>query len=255
MNSLYVSASGMIAQQLNMDVISNNLANVNTTGFKKNRVDFEDLYYQNLRPAGSTSLFGTALPVGIEVGTGVAPSGTAKIFFQGSLKESGSPLDLAIEGDGFFELITPGGIAYTRDGSFQKDANGNIVNSDGYQLMPGITIPANAVDISISKDGRVTATLPNQTNQQLGKITLVKFTNPAGLASLGENLYAATGASGVATNAYGYGAIEQGYLENSNVEVVEEMVNLIVAQRAFETASKAVQASDDMMGIANTLRR
>lgn len=255
MNSLYISAAGMIAQQLNMNVISNNLSNVNTTAFKKNRVDFHDLYYQNLRPAGVTSPLGTTLPVGIEIGTGVALSGTSKIFFQGALKESSNPYDLAIEGDGFFEVLTPGGVAYTRDGSFNKNANGVLVNSSGYQLMPGITIPNNATDISISKDGWVTATLQNNTNQQLGRITLVRFSNPAGLAAIGDNLYAATVASGAAIGAYGYGQIEQGYLENSNVEIVEEMVNLIMAQRAFETASKAVQASDDMMAIANTVRR
>lgn len=261
MRSLWTAASGMVAQQANIDVISNNLANANTTGFKKSRTDFQDLMYQNMRKAGSTTGPDSQLPTGIQLGHGVRQVATQKIYTEGSFQSTGNSLDMAIEGDGFYQITMPDGtISYTRDGAFKQDAQGRVVTSEGYPLEPAITIPQGATDLSISSDGRVTATIPGQTTpQDLGQIQLARFVNPAGLDSMGRNLLKETAASGspVATNpgTDGAGTIQQKYLEMSNVQVVEEMVNMIVAQRAYEINSKAITTSDTMMETAANLKR
>ncbi|MCK8816383.1 flagellar basal-body rod protein FlgG [Natroniella sulfidigena] len=259
--SLSSSASGMKAQQLNMDTISNNLSNVNTSGFKKSRVGFQDLMYQTMRTAGTPNNQGSEIPTGIQVGHGVRPGATQKLFSEGSLKGTENPLDLAIEGPGFFEVMMPDGTSgYTRDGSFNLDSNGQVVTSDGYLLQPPINIPAEATDISINDEGVVTYLEPgDEEPQEAGQIELVNFSNPAGLESVGQNLYQETAASGQAmfglAGQDGFGRIAQGFLEESNVQVVDEMVDMISAQRAYETNSKAIQASDEMLQQANNLRR
>lgn len=261
MRSLWTAASGMVAQQGNIDVVSNNLANANTTGFKKSRTDFQDLMYQTIRQSGASTGADTQLPTGIQMGHGVRQVATQKIYTEGSF-QAGNALDMAIEGDGFFQINMPDGtIAYTRDGAFKKDSQGRIVTSEGYPLEPVITIPANATSFSVAaSDGRVTAQVPGQnTPQDLGQIQLARFINPAGLDSLGRSLLKETAASGApgVTNAGtdGAGTIQQNYLEMSNVQVVEEMVNMIVAQRAYEINSKAITTSDNMMEQAANLKR
>ena len=261
MRALWTAATGMNAQQANMDVISNNLANVNTTGFKKSRTDFQDLMYQTMSRAGAATGPDTQLPSGIQIGTGTRQVATQKIYTEGSPQSTGNNLDLAIEGDGFFQILLPDGTtAYTRDGSFKKDSQGRMVTSDGYPLQPQINIPDNATDITISADGRVSATIPNQTDtQDLGQLELARFVNPAGLSSIGRNLLQETSASGnpVTSNPGddGAGTLSQKYIEMSNVQVVEEMVNMIVAQRAYEINSKAVQTADSMLEQAASLKR
>lgn len=251
----------MNAQQLSTDVIANNLSNVNTTGFKRSRADFQDLLYQTITPAGTSNSAGAQVPVGIQVGHGTRPIGIQKMFDQGDYQETGNPLDLVIEGDGFFQITMPdGSIAYTRAGSFRHDSQGRIVTSDGFMLKDQITIPQDAQDIAITSDGTVQVVMPGQTApQQIGIIELARFTNPAGLSNLGRNLYATTAASGTAITGTpglnGFGTIVQRSLELSNVKVVEEMVNLIIAQRAYEINSKAIQVADEMLSIANNLRR
>jgi flagellar basal-body rod protein FlgG len=261
MRGLWTAASGMTAQQTNLDVIANNLANVNTTGFKRSRADFQDLLYQTMWAAGSTTGEGSKVPSGIQIGLGVRTAATQKIFTSGDFKQTGNDLDLAIMGDGFFSVLTPDGTtAYTRDGAFKKDDQGRVVNSDGYVLQPEIVIPQNAESITIGPDGSVAIKIPGQVNPvQLPKIRLTRFINPAGLTSIGHNLLVPTAASGEAVNgdasSEGFGRIAQNTLEMSNVNVVEEMVSMIVAQRAYETNSKAIQAADDMLQMANQLRR
>lgn len=261
MRALWTASTGMAAQQANIDVISNNLANVNTTGFKKSRSDFEDLMYQTIRQAGATTGPDTQLPTGLQMGSGVRQVATTKQHTEGSLQQTGNSLDVAIQGEGFFQITMPDGtLAYTRDGSFKKDSTGRIVTAEGYPLEPEITIPDNATDISISSDGRVSATIPNQTApQDLGQIQTARFVNPAGLDSLGQNLYRETAASGTPTpdnpGNNGNGTLVQKYLEMSNVQVVEEMVNMIVAQRAYEMNSKAITTCDDMLSQAANLKR
>lgn len=261
MRALWTAGTGMVAQQGNIDVISNNLANVNTTGFKKSRTDFQDLMYQTIRQAGSTTGPDTQLPTGIQIGHGVRQVSTQKLYTEGSMQQTGNSLDVAIEGDGFFQITMPDGtVAYTRDGSFKRDSQGQIVTSEGFPLEPQITIPANATEISISSDGRVTATIPGQTTpQDLGQLQLARFVNPAGLESMGRNLLKETAASGTPTVASpgtdGAGTMVQKYLEMSNVQVVEEMVNMIVAQRAYEINSKAITTADEMLGQAANLKR
>ncbi|HHY33875.1 MAG TPA: flagellar basal-body rod protein FlgG [Firmicutes bacterium] len=261
MRALWSAATGMLAKQLNMDVIANNLANLNTYGFKRSRVDFQDLMYQKLRTSGSTVAEGARVPAGIEVGLGTRPAAIQRIFSQGDFVQTEGPLDLVIEGDGFFQVLMPDGtVAYTRDGSFKKDSEGRIVTSDGFPIEPEITIPPEAVDISIGTDGTVSVILSGESEpQELGKIELAKFVNPAGLSAIGRNLFTATASSGqpaVGTPGLeGFGTISQGFLEMSNVKVVEEMVNMIIAQRAYEVNSKAIQTSDDMLSIANNLKR
>jgi flagellar basal-body rod protein FlgG len=260
MRALYTAASGMEAQQMEMDVISNNLANVNTTGFKKSRVDFQDLLYEHLRQAGSVDSNGQQLPLGLEVGHGVKTADTQKIFSVGSPTVTNNPLDLMINGSGFFQVTLPNGnTAYTRDGSFQTDANGNVVTVDGYPLTPAVTIPPQATGIVVETDGQVQITLPNsQPNQIVGQIQLANVANPAGMSSEGQNLFSVTDASGqveVGTPGIGnIGSIQQGSLEGSNVQTVEEMVNLITTQRAYESNTKVITAGDNMLSLANNLR-
>ena len=259
--SLWTAATGMQAQTLNIDVISNNLANVSTSGFKKSRAEFQDLLYETLRPAGGSSSETSEVPVGIQVGHGTRPSAVNRIFVQGDFQQTKNELDLAIEGDGFFQIIQANGdTAYTRDGSFKLDNEGRIVNSDGFLLEPEITVPNNTIAISIAIDGTVSVLQSGQAEPaEIGTIQLARFLNPSGLHSIGRNLYIPTGASGDeilgTAGEDGFGTIAQGYLEGSNVSVVEEMVNMIVAQRAYETNSKVIQASDEMLQMANNVVR
>jgi len=262
MRALFTAATGMIGQQLNIDTIANNLANVNTTSFKKSRVSFQDLLYETIKPAGSETTAGATIPEGIQVGHGVRPASIAKLFTQGNMIQTGNPLDLVIEGDGFFQVELPDGtVAYTRDGSFKRDQNGLVVTADGYPLSPSITIPPDYQTIDIRSDGTVSVTIQGQTTgTTVGNLQLVRFVNPAGLdARLGRNLLLETMASGSPVagepGLNGIGTIEQGFLENSNVQVVEEILNLIVAQRAYEANSKVIQASDEMLQLANNVRR
>ncbi|HEY4082046.1 MAG TPA: flagellar basal-body rod protein FlgG [Burkholderiaceae bacterium] len=251
--SLWIAKSGMEAQQTQLDAISNNLANSATNGYKRSHAIFEDLMYQNLRQSGANSTEQTQLPTGLQVGLGVRPVATSRIYSQGSLQQTTNNLDLAIKGNGFFQIQQPDGTtAYTRDGSFQLDANGQIVTNTGYTVVPGITIPATAQSITIGQDGTVSVTLPGQVNPQtLGQIQLANFINPAGLDPKGANLFMETASSGTpnvgAPNANGMGALQQGYVETSNVNVVEELVTMIQTQRAYELNSKAVQTSDQML--------
>ncbi|HLV10049.1 MAG TPA: flagellar basal-body rod protein FlgG [Halanaerobiales bacterium] len=260
-SALWTAATGMDAQQLNIDTISNNLANVNTTGFKKSRVNFQDMMYQRRRQPGTPNAQGAQIPIGIEVGHGARVSATQKIFTSGDLQSTGNPLDIVIEGDGFFQILLPDGtIAYTRDGSLKQDIDGRIVTSDGYFLQPEIFIPQDATEISITSDGMVVVQRAGgNESEQLGQIQLARFSNPAGLNSIGRNLYEATDASGGAMidnpSSPGYGTLVQNFLEMSNVRVVEEMVNMISAQRAYEVNSKAIQAADEMLSTASQLRR
>lgn len=260
MRALYTAATGMEAQQYNIDTISNNLANVNTTGFRKNQARFQDLIYQTLRVPG-TPVGPSVVPVGQDVGLGVKIVSSEKLFTQGVLQQTGNPLDIAIEGDGFFQVTLPDGTpAYTRDGGFKRDANGSMVSADGYLLSPQITIPQNATQLQIGQDGIVTAQIPGQqAPQQLGQISLVRFTNPAGLAPQGRNLFVQTGASGAPVISQpglnGAGTLQGGYIEASNVSVVDEMVGLITAQRAYEANSKAITTAETMLGTAVQMKQ
>jgi flagellar basal-body rod protein FlgG len=251
----------MHAQQLNVDVIANNIANVNTVGFKRARADFQDLLYQTLRAPGTPSGEGTQVPTGLQVGLGVKPVAVQKLFTQGDFTNTGNDLDLVIEGDGFFQITRPDGTtAYSRSGAFKLDSTGRIVTSDGYALEPSITVPADATKITIGSDGRVTVLQAGGTTpSEVGTIEIAKFVNPAGLFSAGKNLFLQTDASGEAVvgapGAEGRGTLNQGYLEMSNVNVVEELANLIIAQRAFDLNSKTVQASDEMLQTTSTLKR
>lgn len=261
--ALWTSASGMQAQQLNIDTIANNLANVNTIGFKRSRVEFQDLPYQTLTMPGvtSSSTAGTQVPTGAQVGHGSRPVATRKIFAQGNYKQTDVPLDVVIEGKGFFEVTGPdGSLAYTRAGAFKMDSQGQLVTSDGFRLQPNIIIPPETTNISISPDGTVEVITPGQTApQSVGNIQLIKFPNPSGLKSQGRGLFAPTGSSGAKMTGTpgqdGFGTLLQGFLEMSNVQLVEEMVGLITAQRAYEVNSKGIQASDQMLNTANNLRR
>jgi flagellar basal-body rod protein FlgG len=251
--SLWISKTGLDAQQTNLDVIANNLANVSTTGFKRSRAVFEDLLYQTLRQPGSQSSQQTQVPTGLQVGTGVRPVATERIFTQGNLQQTGNAFDLAINGQGFLQVQMPDGTTgYTRDGSFHVDAQGQVVTSNGYPLLPAITVPANSTKVSIGADGTVSVMVPGQVaGQNVGSIQLANFINPAGLQPLGQNLFLETSASGApqagtpGTN--GLGLLNQGYVETSNVNVVEELVSMIQAQRAYEINSKAIQTSDQML--------
>ena len=260
--ALYSAASGMTAQQMNVDNIAHNLANANTAGFKSRRAQFQDLLYQSVVQPGSASGQQTVVPTGLQLGLGTRAASNEIIFTQGSFSQTDNPLDLVIQGRGFFQVRRPSGeMAYTRAGSFHLDRDGNIVTSDGMPLEPAITIPADAQAISIASDGTVSYTQPGQTAaQQAGQIQLANFPNPAGLNSLGGNLYAPTDASGEPTvgapgGQEGLGTIMQGYIEQSNVSIVEEFINLIVAQRGYEANSKVVQAADQMYQQVNNLAR
>jgi flagellar basal-body rod protein FlgG len=251
--SLWIAKTGMEGQQTKLDAISNNLANVGTNGYKRAGVVFEDLMYQNLRPAGSATSEQSQLPTGLQVGLGVRVAATSRNFSQGSLQQTGNNLDLAIKGQGFFQLQMPDGTTgYTRDGAFQVDANGALVTAAGYQVQPGITVPANALAVAIAADGTVSASIPGQAAPQtLGQLQTAAFINPAGLEPRGGNVYGETAASGTpnagAPNSGGLGALQQGFVEGSNVNVVEELVSMIATQRAYELNSKAIQTSDQML--------
>lgn len=259
--ALYTSSSGMQAQQLNLDAIANNLANVNTTGFKRTRVDFQDVLYQTSRMPGTAVAQGATVPTGIQIGHGTRPVATQRIFSQGEFQQTDNPLDLVVEGDGFFQVLRPDGTpAYTRSGAFKKDGTGRVVTSDGFFLQPAITIPADATSVTVGTDGTVTVTVAGQSSaQQVGAIQIARFVNPAGLLSIGRNLFAPTPASGDAQvgspGTLGLGTLAQGFLELSNVKVVEEMVAMITGQRAYEANAKAIQTADEMLSIANAMRR
>ncbi len=259
--SIWTAATGMQAQTLNIDVIANNLANVNTAGFKRSRADFQDLLYETLRPAGASSSEGTQVPVGIQLGHGTRPAAVNKIFLQGDFQKTDNELDLAVEGDGFFQILQLNGeIAYTRAGAFKLDSEGRIVTSDGFYLEPEITVPTDTVALSVGIDGTVSVVQAGATEAtEIGTIELARFINPAGMHTIGRNLYVPTDASGdVVTGTAGedgFGTIAQGYLEMSNVSVVDEMVNMITAQRAYEINSKTIQAADDMLQMANNIKR
>jgi len=257
--SLYSAATGMEAQSLNLNTIANNLANVNTPGFKRSRIEFQDLLYQKPRATGTDSGGGNLIPTGTEIGNGSRVAGTAKDFTQGQLTSTGGNLDVAIQGDGFFEVQRADGtLAYTRDGSFKLNAQGQVVNIDGLPVLSGFqTIPTGTTAITISQNGQVT--VQSASGSQTFRLALTRFANPSGLAALGGNLYQESAASGTPETSnpgeQGYGQTMQGYVETSNVNIVEEMVNLIIAQRAYEVNSKSIQASDEMLqNIANLKR-
>ncbi|KNX48928.1 flagellar basal-body rod protein FlgG [Helicobacter pylori] len=261
LRSLYSATSGMLAQQTHIDTTSNNIANVNTTGFKKSRADFNDLFYQAMQYAGTNTSNTTLSPDGMEVGLGVRPSAITKMFSQGSPKETENNLDVAITGKGFFQVQLPDGTtAYTRSGNFKLDEQGNLVTSEGYLLIPQITLPEDTTQVNIGVDGTVSVTQGLQTTSNvIGQITLANFVNPAGLHSMGDNLFSITNASGDAIvgnpDSQGLGKLRQGFLELSNVRLVEEMTDLITAQRAYEANSKSIQTADSMLQTVNSLKR
>ena len=258
--SLWTAASGMAAQKLNMDVIANNLANVNTSGFKKSRSDFVDLLYQNLRAPGAETSDGGEIPTGIQIGMGTKPVSVQKIFTQGDYTRTGNELDVAIEGKGFFKIISNGEELYTRGGSFKLDSEGYIVTSDGDRLDPEFSIPAETANLTIDAGGTLVAMAADgSTELATAQLTLHTFPNPAGLLSIGGNKFRTTGSSGDPIEGNpgvdGMGTLAQGYLEMSNVDVVEEMVNMIAGQRAYEISSKSIKAADEMMQMANNIKR
>jgi flagellar basal-body rod protein FlgG len=261
MRSLSIAATGMLAQQLNVEVVSNNIANVNTTGFKRQRAEFQDLLYQNLRRVGSASSDnGTVVPSGIQIGVGVKAAAVYRVTEQGDLSVTENSLDLAVQGKGYFRVEMPDGTTgYTRAGSFQLSAEGEIVTADGYRLLPGINIDPSATSVSVNSSGEVIVKLAGQVNPTTaGQLDLATFANEAGLQALGDNIFTETTASGAPTTgnpgANGIGTIRQGFLETSNVNVVSELTNLITAQRAYEMNSKVIQTSDDMLGTLSQLR-
>jgi flagellar basal-body rod protein FlgG len=251
--SLWIAKTGLDAQQTQLDITSNNLANVATNGFKRARGVFEDLLYQTLRQPGASSSAQTQIPSGLQIGTGVRPVATERIFTQGNLTQTGNSLDIAVQGEGFFQIQLPDGtVGYTRDGAFQKDSQGQIVTANGYPVSPAITIPSNALSISIGTDGVVTVLQSGSpTPVQVGQIQLASFVNSGGLQSMGQNLFLETASSGTATpntpGTNGVGLLNQGYVETSNVNVVEELVNMITTQRAYEINSRSIQTSDQML--------
>lgn len=261
MRSLNTSGTGMVAQQYNLDTIANNLANVNTTAFKNVRAEFSDIFYQTFKAAGASNGGNSRQPIALQVGLGARFSASSTNFANGALQPTGNPLDFAINGDGFFQVEMPDGqVGYTRDGSFKRDVTGLMVTSEGYPLQPAITVPAGSTAISVSEGGVVSAILPGQNEpQELGTITLALFANPAGLTRVGQNIYLAGAASGEAQavnpSEQGSGRLQSGFLEGSNVQVVEEMVRMIMAQRAYEINSKAIMTADEMLSILNALKR
>ncbi len=261
LRALWTASTGMEAQQQNIDIIANNLANVNTTGFKKSKADYQDLLYQEMKSAGASSSPSTMVPTGIDIGQGVRTVSTEKLFSQGNFNQTGQPLDLAIEGDGFFQIMMPDGTtAYSKNGELKVDNVGRLVTSDGYLLEPQITVPSDALSVTISADGIVSVTQPGASvPTQIGNLELARFINPSGLQPVGKNLYLPTAASGDPQTGVpgttGLGTLAQGFLEMSNVSVVEEMVNMIAAQRAYEINSKAIQTADEMLQNANAMKR
>jgi flagellar basal-body rod protein FlgG len=261
MRSLNTAGTGMVAQQYNLDVIANNLANINTTGFKQQRAEFQDLMYQTFQSSGANTGQASSSPVAVQIGLGSSFSANAINFAPGPLQATGNPLDVAINGDGFFQVQKGDGqIAYTRDGSFKRDSNGLLVTSDGYPVLPEITVPSGATAINIGPNGVVSAILAGTTEpSELGQIQVATFSNPAGMTRIGQNLYLPGGSSGEAVlsnpGENGAGDLTSQFLEGSNVQVVEEMVRMIMAQRAYEINSKAIQTADDMLGQLNQLKR
>ncbi len=258
--ALYTSATGLNAQATMVDNTANNLANINTNGFKKSQVDFQDLIYVTERAPGSEAAAGLQVPVGLQIGSGVRVAGTTKVYTPGTLANTQNPLDVAIEGDGFFQVKLPNGdTLYTRDGAFRLNASGSLVNVDGFPLQPQITIPSDTKDISIGSDGTISVTNGANASSNLGQLTLVRFPNPSGLSNTGRNLVAATASSGQALTATpgtsGIGLVRQGFLERSNVDVVTELVNLITAQRAYEINTRAIRTSDEMLSNTTNLTR
>ncbi len=261
MKALNIAATGMMAQQLNVEVISNNIANLRTTGYKRQRAEFQDLLYQNLRRVGSESSdSGTTVPSGIQIGLGVKTASTYRIMGQGEMTTTEKPLDIAIRGEGMFQVQLPDGrTAYTRSGAFSLDANGLIVTQDGYQVQPGITVPDNSRQISINSQGQVEVFVGTETTSQIvGQLELARFINPAGLEAIGDSLFLETPASGTATtgnpNSTGFGDVVQGLLEGSNVNAVSEISDLITAQRAYEMNAKVISAADEMLRATSNLR-
>lgn len=261
LRALFTGATGMQAQQINVDVIANNLANVSTIGFKKSRADFQELLYETIIPAGALSAQGNQIPTGLQIGAGVRPASTSRIFTEGEFKRTDNELDVAIEGDGFFQVTLPTGqTAFTRSGAFKINSTGEIVTSEGFRITPGITIPTTALNITIGTDGTVSVINAGQTAPTtVGTLTLVKFQNPAGLNSVGRNLLLETSASGApligTPGTQGFGTLAQGFVENSNVQVVDELVALIEAQRAYEINSRTVQTADEMLRTVADLKR
>ncbi len=259
--ALWTAATGMEAQQVNMDVIANNLANVNSAGFKKSRADFQDILYQTTKAAGASAADGVEIPAGVQVGLGSRVAAVQKIFTVGDIRQTSNDLDLAIEGDGFFQISQPDGTTgFTRSGAMKRDSTGRIVTSDGYPMFPEVVIPQNATRISIAENGGVEVFLDGeQLPSSVGNIELVRFSNPAGLSSMGRNLYSETLASGApivgTPGEAGFGEVSQGFLEGSNVSVMEEMVAMIAGQRAYEVNSKAIKAADEMLQQTNNLVR
>ena len=259
LDSLYIGATGMQAQQMNIDTIANNLANVNTAGFKRSRIDFEDLLYRTVATAGMTTS-GQALALN-KTGMGTAIASTGKVFTEGDIKKTGEPMDLAINGQGFFEILMPdSSLAYTRNGAFQLNADGMLVMRGGQRLNASVQVPVDTISLRVDPDGRVFATVAAEKQPvELGQIELVSFQNPTGLSAVGDNLFVATDRSGVAMPGYpgenGAGTLSQGFLESSNVRLIDEMIALIVAQRAYEINAKVVQASDELLNISNSLYR
>ncbi|MDP6895946.1 MAG: flagellar basal-body rod protein FlgG [Rhodospirillales bacterium] len=261
MRSLDIAATGMLAQQRNVEVVSNNLANMNTTAFQRRRTEFHDLIYQDLRRVGTTSSdAGTIVPTGVQIGLGVKLAAVYRIHEQGNLEATDNTLDLAIQGKGFFQILLPDGTtAYSRDGTFQLNGTGLVVTHDGYQVQPGVTIPSNAIDVTVNNSGQIQVKIEGQTAlSTVGQLQIATFLNDAGLEAIGDNLYKETPASGAATTgnpaSTGFGSILQGFLETSNVNAVEEISNLISAQRAYEMNSKVIQTSDEMLGTLTALR-
>ena len=251
--SLWISKTGLEAQQTQMDVIANNLANVSTNGFKRSRAVFEDLLYQTLRQPGAQSSQQTEVPAGLQIGTGVQPIATERVYTQGNLQQTGSSMDVAIQGEGFFQVLLPDGTTgYTRDGAFQLNSQGQMVTSSGYPVQPSITLPVSVLSLTISKDGIVSVVQSGSSSPvQVGQLQMATFINNGGLQSRGENLLVETAASGApqanAPGSNGAGLLNQGYVETSNVNVVEELVNMIQTQRAYEINSKSIQTTDQML--------
>ncbi|MDC9700720.1 MAG: flagellar basal-body rod protein FlgG [Alphaproteobacteria bacterium] len=261
MKALLTAASGMMAQELNVEIISNNIANMRTTGYKRQRAEFQDLLYNTLRPAGTTSsASGTIVPSGIQVGSGVKTAATYRIMSQGATARTEKELDLAIRGEGFFQIVLPDGrMAYSRDGSFELDPDGTLVTLDGYTIQPGLTVPENALSVTINTSGQVQANMPDQqTPQTIGTIQLARFVNSAGLSAIGDNLFLATDGSGHPQigdpNNQGFGNLLQYHLEQSNVNAVSEISDLIAAQRAYEMTARIMSAADQMMQATSNLR-
>jgi flagellar basal-body rod protein FlgG len=255
MRALNTAASGMAAQQTNVDVIANNLANVNTTGFRKSRAEFEDLIYQTYRTPGGSVGDNQKLPTGIQIGEGVRTVSTTQLHIQGSLLQTGNSLDVAIEGNGYFQVTRPGGqIGYTRSGNFKTDAEGRLMTADGYLTEPAVTLPTNATSVTIAANGTISVTTPDQTqSQEIGQLTLANFVNPSGLSPIGKSMFVPTDASGQPLVAQpgleGIGTLQQGFLEGSNVEVVNEMIDLIASQRAYEVNQKVITTADEMLRV------